>query len=119
MLVVALELEKDLKNRWWLAAGLCVAAEKLTADDAAQVCEPAAVDMAEAIATRKLSADLEYNGYLLGGFTRAMSRIASSRADQAAGVLAAAFEREKDVGALSRLATALESAASRLALKQA
>ncbi len=119
VLVVALDQEKDSKIRWWLAAGLCCVAERMDPNDAMQICEPAAVDMASAVATTKRSGNLNYNQYIVNGFKTTMSRIDQVHAGRAAAVLSDAVERETDAQALDNLATALSSVVDRLEPAQA
>jgi hypothetical protein len=79
VLMAALELEKDSKIRWWLAAGLCRAAQSMSPDDVTRVCGPAIVDMAEAVGTRKAANGLEYNDYLVDGFAATVSKLDPTR----------------------------------------
>jgi hypothetical protein len=119
LLASALEKEKDKNIRWWLAAGLCLAAEKMDPGEVAQVCGPVAKDMADSVATRKASGDLECNGYLFSGFGVVATQLDRARASQASKVLSKALERETDSYTLIRLAKALASTAGRIDPTQA
>ena len=50
VLVAALRKENDPSIRWWLAAGLCMMAEKMDSEEAARVCSSAVGDMGAAVA---------------------------------------------------------------------
>jgi len=119
LLAAALAKEKAASVRWWLAAGLCLAAQKMDPGEVAQVCGPVSNDMADAVATRREWADLSYNGYLFGGFTVVATKLDPARAGQAAGLLAAKLEQETDPNARSRLAQALAAAAGGMEPAQA
>ena len=119
LLVEAIGREKDTETRWWLAAGLCLAAERMDPGVAVQVCGPVIKEMAKAITTKKTSDNLEYNEYLVAGFTVVGSKLDRMLADQAARVLAAAIERETDANSRSTAAHALSLVATRMEPTQA
>ena len=114
LLAAAVEKEKDPNVRWWLAAGLCRAAEKMDLEEIAHVCGSVAKDMANAVATKKASGGLEYSGYLFHGFMVVASRMGSAHTGEVAKVLAARLEQEPEANARSRLAQALAAVAGRM-----
>jgi len=114
VLVAAIGQEKDPKIGWWLAAALCLVAEKMDPAEAARVCGPAVVEMGKAVATRKSSESSEYNGYLIGGFVTVASRQSSTVAGRCARVLADALVEATNGYVRMQMAEGLATLASRM-----
>jgi len=114
LLAAAVEKEKDPSIRWWLAAGLCRAGERMEPGEIAHVCGPVAKDMADAVATKKASGFLECSGYLVDGFSIVASKLGPVHAREAAKVLASRLEHETDLNARCKLAQALAAVAGRM-----
>jgi hypothetical protein len=110
ILVRAIAQEQDAKVRWWLAAGLCLVAEKMDPSEAPQICGLAAKDMADALVTEKA----DYNSYLVSGFAAVASGLPRRLASKPARLIGAALEREQDAAFRDSLATILSSLAARM-----
>ena len=119
LLATAVEKEKSPGIRWWLAAGLCLACEKMEPREVAHICGPVAKNMADAVATQKSSGDLEFNQYLVEGFKVVASKVGPAHAGEAAKVLTTRLEHESEANALSRSAELVAAVAGRMDRAQA
>jgi hypothetical protein len=113
-LALSIRQERDSTIRWWLSAGLCLAAEKIDPRQTGEVCGPVFAHMVEAVMTRKALGKTEYNEYLIDGFTAAANGVDSTQGAQAAKLLADAMERETNRPFRGVLAQALASVFGRL-----
>jgi hypothetical protein len=108
VLVAALGQESDPSIRWWLAASLCMMAEKMDPEEAARVCGPVVGDMGEAIAPAGWT-----RGNVINGFVIAASRQVPAVASRSARVLADVGKSERTAGG-EHLARSLTTLTSRM-----
>ncbi len=100
VLVAALGQENDPSIRWWLGAGLCMAAEKMDPEKAARLCGPVVEDMGKAVTAEKGSLNWHFWAHRINGFAVVASRQTPAVACRSAHILADVLKIEgrSDVG---------------------
>jgi hypothetical protein len=117
VLVTAIDQEKDPKIGWWLAAALCLVAERMDPAEAGRVCGAAVTAMSKAVTTQKKGPsdfDEPYNRYLLNGFVIVASRQDPAVANRCARVLLDVLVEERNGFLRWTMAKSLAALASHL-----